>query len=362
MKWLVSGKFDTFWFLFPNFLSVGLGLLFFNLLGHVPMPFWFWLIFVLLIDVGHVYSTLFRVYFVPEERAKFSQIIWLIPVLVWISGAMLYSLKSSWFWTALAYVAVFHFVRQQYGFFAIYHHEPKQFWRRFDRMILYLSMIHPIVYWHSHPERVFRWFVQNDFLFTDLSLLSTLLGWLLVAGLVTFLIRHSWVMLKQQQLQNSRAVAVLTGTALSWHVGIVATNSDIVFTVTNVLSHGLPYYGLILAYAVHRRSNQGVNPAPPRKSTYLFVSLFICFCCFGFAYLEEGLWHSLHWRTYMDSFIGFHGISQIENPAILSLIISLLAVPQGTHYVLDGFIWKLRGPKSSWTTHFSKLALRKGSA
>lgn len=352
MRWLVSSRFDLLWFILPNWISVVLAVILHHFLGNAVIPFWFWFVFVLCIDVGHVYSTLFRVYFVPEERKNFSQLIWLIPVLVWIGGALLYSTQSSLFWTVLAYIAVFHFIRQQYGFFVIYQNEHNPTWNKFAKGLLYLSMLHPVVYWHSHPERVFRWFVQDDFIFTDLSLISAALGWTLCLGLLIYLVRTLFTIVIEKRFDQWRPLTLLFGTALSWHIGIVAINSDIVFTVTNVLAHGIPYYGLVLAYSVQRQLTQGNEKSSPSWIRYFLALGFICLCCIGLAYLEEGLWHSLHWRSYMDSFVGFQNMSQVENPALVTLIISLLAVPQATHYVLDGFIWKLRGPKSIWTKHF----------
>ncbi|MFN7906143.1 MAG: hypothetical protein ACK5P5_13265 [Pseudobdellovibrionaceae bacterium] len=351
MIWLVSKKFDLAWFVLPNFLSVALAMVFSVFVTDSVLPVWFWIVFVLMIDVGHVYSTLFRIYFVPEERKQFSQFIWLIPIMVWIAGMLLYSMNKTYFWTGLAYVAVFHFIRQQYGFLAIYQNEKTVFWKNFEKWTIYLSMIHPVVYWHSHPETVFRWFIQDDFIFADLSFLSSILGIALVAFLVV--ITGRFVYLKSffcKEIIWPRYFLII-GTALSWHVGIVAFNSDVVFTITNVVSHGLPYYGLIIAYSMKQKyfsTNRIADGLLMKK--YLGVTTFVFSACVLFAYIEEGLWHSLHWRSYIDSFFGFRGVHQITDGVMLSLIIPLLAVPQATHYVLDGFIWKIRGPNSSWKT------------
>ncbi len=42
------------------------------------------------------------------------------PLLGWLAFVALYSLGSMVFWRVLAYLAVFHFIRQQYGFMMIY--------------------------------------------------------------------------------------------------------------------------------------------------------------------------------------------------------------------------------------------------
>lgn len=346
MRWVVSKYFDLFWFVSPNFISVILALLMSAYFPNTPAPFWFWVLFVLLIDVGHVYSTLFRVYFVPSERARFSKLIWAIPIFAWICGAMLYSLDSIYFWRALAYTAVFHFVRQQYGFLAIYQNEPNPFWRCFEKYLLYLTMLHPLLYWHSHAERVFHWFVTDDFLFADLRILSSVLGTLLLTGMVLLATRFLIHIFVLKKFDLWVRFCLIIGTALSWHIGIVMWNNDAVFTITNVVSHGVPYYGLILAMTTKRILHPKITiffkKIPVLKTFVIFCFIFTT--CSFLAYVEEGFWHGLHWRSYLDFFMGFQQLSQLRDQTVLALVIPLLAVPQATHYILDGFIWKLRGP------------------
>src|SRR5829696_602409 len=89
-------------------------------------PDWTWISAVLLIDVAHVWSTSFRVYFDTEE---FKNRIWLytlVPLFGYLVGVALYSESSLTFWRALAIVAVFHFVRQQYGWVALYRAKLKE--------------------------------------------------------------------------------------------------------------------------------------------------------------------------------------------------------------------------------------------
>jgi hypothetical protein len=78
-------------------------------------PEWAWVAGVLLIDVAHVWSTLFRVYLDPIEFRRRPGLYLLVPVAGLVVGVGLYALGSVVFWRCLAYLAVFHFVRQQYG-------------------------------------------------------------------------------------------------------------------------------------------------------------------------------------------------------------------------------------------------------
>ena len=78
-------------------------------------PDWTWISAVLLIDVAHVWSTSFRVYFDKEELKRRFWLYLLVPIFGYAVGVALYSEGELTFWRALAIVAVFHFVRQQYG-------------------------------------------------------------------------------------------------------------------------------------------------------------------------------------------------------------------------------------------------------
>lgn len=58
------------------------------------------------------------------------------------------------------------------------------------------------------------------------------------------------------------------------------------------------------------------------------------------AYAEEGLWDGLVWREHASAFGWFQQLPAVENHVWLTLLVPLLALPQATHYVLDGFIWR----------------------
>src|SRR5262249_25041106 len=119
--WLFSAPVDLGVFLGSAALSfvalaVGaqLGLL------HDATPDWAWIPAVVLIDVAHVWSTAFRVYFDPHELRRRSALYLLVPIIGYALGIALYSEGELLFWRGLAYLAGFHFVRPQYGWVATF--------------------------------------------------------------------------------------------------------------------------------------------------------------------------------------------------------------------------------------------------
>lgn len=293
-------------------------------------PEWTWVTAVLLIDVAHVYATGFRVYFDRSELERRPVLYWGTPLAAFAIGWAVASESTTLFWRLLAYLAVFHFVRQQYGWVALYRVKAGQTDRRsklLDSAAIYLATIYPLVYWHCHLPRRFWWFLEGDFIALP-SLIADLLTpvyWLVmlayfgrsVRQIVT---RRSW---------NPGKDLVVATTAICWYVGIVALNSDYAFTVTNVIIHGIPYMALVYWYSCR-------NAAPGGRTWRSSLVTFVA-TIWLLAYAEELLWDRSVWHE-RDWLFG----EGWNLPSLQPLLIALLAVPQLTHYLLDGFIWKRR--------------------
>src|SRR6201999_3294108 len=131
---------------------------------------WAWLFLIVGVDVAHVYSTLYRTYLDKKMRSERRMLLWTTPLLAWGIGAMLYSLGAMVFWRGLAYLAVFHFVRQQYGFMRIYSRKQKQsrLFNSIDITAIYTATIYPLLYWHfTGSHKNFNWFVNGDFVLSE---------------------------------------------------------------------------------------------------------------------------------------------------------------------------------------------------
>ena len=123
---------------------------------------------------------------------------------------------------------------------------------------------------------------------------------------------------------------VVATTAVCWYVGIVAFNSDYAFTVTNVIIHGVPYFAIVYFYAKARREK--ASPVYQRLSGNWFVFLATLW---ALAYAEELVWHRGVWHERNWLFGANWDLGDFK-----PYLVPLLAIPQLTHYVLDGFIWR----------------------
>ncbi|MCA9622343.1 MAG: hypothetical protein KC731_25135 [Myxococcales bacterium] len=304
------------------------------------VPPWLWVVFVLGIDVAHVWSTLFRTYLDGDELRKRRLLYLGLPVVCYLGGVAVHLLGTAVFWRALAYLAAFHFIRQQIGWVAIYRAragERAVLDRRLDAAVIYLATGWPLLYWHTHLPRAFHWFMPGDFV--ALPALRWLTGPMLALYLLVglgYVARSLWHARSGHPVNWGKHLVVAT-TAIIWSVGIVLVDQDLTFTVTNVTIHGLPYFFLLWAYAKAR--------APERPASLLarivrfgvpaFVTLLLVI-----AFAEEMLWDRLVWHQRPYLFGGVLRDEPLLSDLAAALVVPLLSLPQLVHYALDGVLWR----------------------
>jgi hypothetical protein len=300
-------------------------------ISHEVSSFW-WVLLVLCIDVSHVYSTLFRFYWDKPTFVKYKSLLITIPVTAFLIGAGLHNYDSMLFWRILAYVAAFHFVRQQYGFIRLYSRKEaaSKLFRTIDTVAIYNATLYPLLYWHLHLTSKLSWFVQGDFVALKSIIASDIVQGIFIAIIVFYMLKEAWVSY-QNKLLNIPKNMIMLGTYLSWYVGIITFQGDLIFTLLNVVAHGIPYMGLIWIH--------GEKKAPGFSFGWKGIAIFMTILL-GLAYFEETLWDILVWKDHPDIFPFFTAHDPLDNSFILSVIVPLLVLPQITHYVLDGFIWR----------------------
>jgi hypothetical protein len=300
------------------------------------LPAWGFLLLVVGCDVAHVWGTAFRAYLDPVVRARRGGLLLLTPLACLSVGVLLHARGPDVFWRALAYVAVFHFVRQPWGFMAYAGRragETSRLDRGLDHAAIHAASLHPLLWWHAHLPRSFVWFRPDDF---AAGLASEVVD---VAGVAAAAIEAAWLARQVFLLATGRGVnrakaLVLLSTLATWYGGIVLLDSDVVFTASNVLAHGVPYLVLVHRYGRARFSGApgALGRVFARSGAALYVGLLV-----AVAYVEEACWDGFVWHQHA----GWFPLPAVDLPeAALSLVVPLLALPQATHYVLDAFVWR----------------------
>ncbi|MEM9067736.1 MAG: hypothetical protein AAGE52_04495 [Myxococcota bacterium] len=334
--WLFDRKTDLWAFggsALLAFALLGLGMLTGVLESDTPDVVWIGC--VVAVDVAHVWSTIYRVYLDGSEVRRRPLLYLGAPVGCYALAVGVHALGARFFWTALAYMAVFHFVRQQAGWVKLYarREQASTFDRRLDQLTVYAATVVPILWWHAHLPRSFHWFLEGDFVSFEVGARVTevmvSVHWFLLAFWGARQVQR-W---RQGEAPSLGKVVVIVTTWLCWHVGIVALNGDFAFTVTNVLIHGIPYLVLTYRYGQARRHAAPWIARILRGGAAAFAASVVFL-----AFAEEMLWDRFVWHDRPSLF----GEGAVLSASALAVLVPLLALPQLVHYVLDGFIW--RGP------------------
>lgn len=341
--WIRSPKYDWWWFIAP--MAIPPVIVFF-----LPSTFtesqkteifpWSWILIVLSIDVAHVYSTVYKTYFKPQGWQDHRLKMIVIPILTWMAGIMAYSISVKLFWTLLAYFAVFHFIRQQYGFFRLYSRKSlsEKWLRRFLNLTIYAVTVIPILIWHARGQQNFNWLTAGDFMYINLPALVPFLNVLLAL----ILLLYSYAEYREKQLNgswNTPRMLLTFATGFSYYVSVVLTNNDFIFSLVNVIGHGIPY--LALVWYSEKRVTDGRSTS---FLQYIFSKwgwILFYVIVFGMAYFEETIWDVFVYREHPDGFGWLYSTFEaVDDEQILTLLVPLLIMPQVVHYILDGYIWK----------------------
>ena len=345
--WIKSGLTDSIFILSPPFLALLVVMLFpaeFKNSGNMPVEYW--VVLIVMIDVAHVYGTLYRTYFNPDEFKKRHPLLISVPLFCYVAGVMLYSFNGIIFWRALAYLAVYHFVRQQYGFMRIYSRKENSnnLCKYIEAAAIYVATIYPLLYWHfTGTHKNFKWFVDGDFVLSQSGLVLFISKVIYILIIAAYLAKEFWVIYSTRSFNIPKNL-IIAGTFLSWYFGIIYYNGDMAFTTLNVVSHGIPYMALVWVSERKRYEETKEKKTTLLRLTFSKYGGVLCFAglIIFFAYTEEGLWDGLIWKEHQQFFKPFSALPSINENVILALIVPFLALPQSTHYVLDGFIWRIR--------------------
>ena len=244
-------------------------------------------------------------------------------------------------------MAVLHFVRQQYGWVALYRRRlgiRSRLDRVLDDAAIYGATLYPVLHWHAHLPRELEWLIQGDFIPGLPKEAATALLPIHVAIATAYALRQLQLLATGRPVSPGKSLIVAT-TWLSWYLGIVVLNSDYAFTVTNVLVHGIPYLAFVWVYGRSRFQGSSAPVArafrPGAWPLYLAPLLLA-------AWSEEWLWDRLLWHERGGL---FPGQAVILGPEALALLVPLLALPQATHYLLDAWVWRVRPENPDLARH-----------
>jgi hypothetical protein len=338
-RWLFSAPIDLV--VFGGTAVMALALIWLGPHGAGDAPEWSWFTGVLLVDVAHVWSTAFVVYLDPAEWRRRPALYLGVPLGCFAAAIALYAAGELWFWRAIAYMAVYHFIRQQYGWVMLYrarNGERDRLGRWLDGATIYACALYPVIFWHGTLPHTFWWMNDDDFVRGLPFPVVYAAYWIYIALLASYAVRAIVQLARRRPVSWGKHL-IVASTAALWYCGIVATDSDYAFTMSNVFTHGIPYMVLVFFYARaaarEPASQDGLGARMIGGRRLLRAIVVFVATLWVIGYVEELLWDRAYWhdRAYL------FGGGSIGAAAIL---VPLLAVPQLAHYVLDAFLWRRR--------------------
>lgn len=355
--WLSGPAFDLGLMIGPTLVACALAL---TLPPAAELSPAAWVLLVLLIDVGHVWSSLLRL--LTDRSPGAAARACLVPLGVALALISAQLLIPDLYWRGMAALAIFHFLRQQVGIAMVYRHAaglppgPDAAW---ERAAHWAAAGVPMLYWLSHLPRPFVWFVDGDLP----EGLPIWVFWMGAALGALALLGHLRGRYRSRRWSWGRDLWLLSG-ALAWWTGVVWGESDLAFSLTNIVAHGVPYVALVMLVESRRSAGGGEGALPRALWGGPGIGLLLLGLA-ALAFTEEALWDRLVWQEHGLIFgeadlwrLIFDGFSTLAEPPLrwaepeglsytpteraVGLAVALLSVPQVSHYLLDGLIWRSR--------------------
>lgn len=331
-SWIFSRDEDLLVFLCPLLLSWAI-LAWLYRLGMAttwPPPYIIYVFAVILLDYGHVFSTLFRTYLDKEEFLKRRTLYIVTPLVCFLLAVWFHQLSPMFCLQIYMYFNIYHFVRQQYGWMrlAARKENPQTaadvFW---DKVIIYNVTLYPVLWWHVHPTG-FTWRDPAPYVSLPLTWVEPWLSALHWALIAAYVLRQGILTWQGKALNVSKHLIWIV-TWCIWYPGIVLTQSLLVFALSQTITHGLPYLYLIYRYNSRRWQRAELRSRLFHGRGYFGYLLVIL----AFGYYAE------YWPKIANT-LGS------DSSLLQSVLTASVLLPSLVHFALDGFIWKLREDKN----------------
>ncbi len=335
--WVFSARLDPLLFLGPPLCGIAFALW----LGHAgllaaPMFGWLYLVVYVLLDVPHVFATLFPTYLDAEYRRDHRAVLVATPLGIFaVAGALWLAGQELLLFALVVYLNLFHIARQQHLFLEFtQRHEAERATRVWDHLLLGSVLGYAYLWWHTHLPRAYG-------LQEPAVMIEGIPAWTSEVTLpVVWGIFALWLVRELRRVRGGRPpnwaryLVIGASWVTYWTAGMLF-NSEMAFFAVAIFMHSGTYLFLVHQWG------RGRFAARPERLAALFRgwrgALAFAALLVAIAYLGEAL---------ADAFVR-HGHDELfplghlaAPPAVAVAVGALLFVPQVTHYVMDLFLWK----------------------
>lgn len=328
--WIFNKKIDLTFIFFPM-LGIPLFFLFFNELNNFTLIFF--LIMIQLLDVGHVYTTVWMTIFDKKELSSNKIRYILYPILIGIIFFLWIYLKIPFFWSFIAYFTIYHNIKQGYGIQRWYQKKHDRYCKE-SNYLFYLMTSLPVLIAHfrdnlnisfytEKDDMIFK-YIGEDFFFAGIQFdnLPIFFLYIIYFLIIAYFITTEGVRFnKTNKLETTRFLYIL---AFSFMYGI----SFIYFKhIIHIASAIIISHALLYIYILYKKLPEMYPKKFNRKNVLFFLVLTILAGSGLNYYIQENLIEVSYYY--------------LNKSNILEIIFTLLyVIPTICHFIWDASIWK----------------------
>lgn len=310
--WILGSFYlDALFLILPAVVSLSL-----LLFGMAQNSTFYIILGTVIIDSGHVYTTIWRTLLHAEER-KSSLMYIFVPIGVAVFFFTWAALSLPYLWSFVLYATIHHNIRQFYGVTRWYQSLNRRYspWNTF---FFYALTILPFIAFHFRPEAITGFYTPHDLVLWPNANVFLWLVRLYAIGLLAWVIYE--VSLRAKGLHEfNRVTSMLTAFA-TYGITFYFGQSSMQILLPLVLTHGIAYFGLI-SLALQRTRKSAFSYWPKALVIVLGTAIF---CGWLESYIEG------HWIRF----------ESIQISLLEALIIGLYLIPLFSHFIFDAFIWR----------------------
>lgn len=279
-------------------------------IGMAYVSWLWWIVVFVVIDWGHIFSTL-PVYLERCRKTPFGVYgAILIPPLIVSSSFFLALYSSRALVLTVAYITIFHLVRQQMGLLKISlanNFRASENEKKLHLLVMRVVMIFAVLHFHSYASQSRSYyFTQGDIIRFLPAFPFEILTPLLSVAFLLFLVWSYWR--AKRTSAGFELVALQFGTFVWFFGGWIYLSEAPFFWILAPLMHSLPY--MFLAWST----------SPSRRFALPAVAIYMVWVIFAVPWLSPNLNHQE----------GIYG----------AFLLGLFWSPGMIHFAVDGMIWK----------------------
>lgn len=325
-KYFFSPKVD--FFAFCSFIPIYFLYLFFfeTKLFQLPdsPPFLFMLLGWLLVDGSHVFSMLLVSYADKDMHRQLKPLMWGVPIALIVSAfTLVYFKQGQYFYYFLAYLAMVHFIRQEFGWMKIasrFDSSAPKWLYNIDMGTSYAMTILPMIWFTRESQKAF-WYQAGDMFATPQAIAEVAIKFYFPVVAI-FLAANAWHAYKTKTFNLSKML-VFINTFFGWYMSKVHVQNPYLSLWLMIFHHGLPYYFIVFKTERVTQNLSWMKAIGKFKYPVMYAGSVAIFYLFMTGHSNN----TFVWALKKD-------------PFFKALIYGISVMPQMTHFILDGFIWK----------------------